>query len=127
MRLFGLKENKESPSKLCERVMSFFSEALQVDLTDSELQMVHRASSKIPTGNIRFQNLLEKELVWAAAKAKARVGDGIRWNDSNISVFPDMTKEVRSQEEIARAECSFHIGIPGRSSFYVEGRKGELY
>ena len=106
VRIFGLKENKESPSKLRERVMSFFSEALKVDLTDSELQMVHRASSKIPTGNmpprpviIRFQNLLEKERVWAAAKAKARVGDGIHWNDSNISVFPDMTKEVADKRK----------------------------
>ena len=83
---------------------------------------------------IRFQNLLEKEHVWAAAKAKARVGDGIHWNDSNISVFPDMTKEVADKRKQftevrkkLRAECSFHIGIPGRSSFYVEGRKGELY
>lgn len=101
VRVFGLKEQKDSQVKLRERLINFFTDALGVEVAESDLQMVHRVSYEMPSGNkpprpviVRFQSYLVKERVLAAARAKARVGEGIQWNDSKMSVFPDMTKEV---------------------------------
>lgn len=51
VQVFGLKEQKESQIELRERLMDFFTAALVVEVAESDLQMVHRVSYEMPSGN----------------------------------------------------------------------------
>lgn len=139
VRIFGLKEKKGSQVRLRERVGNFFANALGVNVAKSELQMVHRVPSEKSEDEeapprpviVRFHSFLEKERVMTAVKAKARMGTGIQWDDCNVSVFPDMTREVanrRKQFNDARKKLHelnvrFTFALPATLRFTWMGKK----
>lgn len=83
LRLVGVKELVEN-GKPRDMVRAIISETLGIDLSETELQRVHRTSAPLPNQDqpprpivMRFQNYLEKERVLAAARQHARGGGGI--------------------------------------------------
>lgn len=138
VRIFGLKEQKESQTKLSDRVLGLFADALGVTMAKSELQMVHRVpsegsdeSNKPSPVIVRFQSFLEKQRVMTAVKSKARFGNGISWENSNISVFPDMTKEVADKrkqftdvrKKLHDLDTRFTLAFPATLRFTWKGKK----
>ncbi|KAK7906782.1 hypothetical protein WMY93_015394 [Mugilogobius chulae] len=100
LRLMGVKEHAEN-GKPRELVRGIISEALGINLSESELQRVHRTSGPLPNEDqpprpfvMRFHSYLEKEKVLAAAIQRSRGRRGIMWNDCKISFFPDLTRDV---------------------------------
>lgn len=91
LQLIGLKEKSEAD----------FSEALEADISETELQWVHRSLGPVPEENrpprsiiMRFHSFLKRERVMAAVRAKVRESSGITWRGSKISLFPNMTRDV---------------------------------
>lgn len=100
MWLFGLTEHFGNKIKLRECVKQFLSEALGEELGESEMEMVHRFLTKVPSEGalsrsviIHFHSFL-KQYSADAVRMKAGECGGIQWDGSKLSLFADMTKDV---------------------------------
>lgn len=137
LRLIGLKERSEN-GKLRECVRLIFSEALGVDVSETELQRVHRSLGPMPEENrpprpiiMRFHSFLERERVMAAVRAKVRGSGAIMWKGSKISLFPDMTRDVAEKrrqftavrKRLHELDIRFTLAYPAVIRFTWKGER----
>lgn len=113
LHLVGVKEMAEN-GKPRELVRAIISEVLGIDLSETELQRVHRTSGPLPNEGLpprpfvmRFHNYLEKERVLAAARQHSRGADWIQWKGGRIS-FPDFTKDVMKRKRFTEVRRKLH-------------------
>lgn len=137
LRLIGLKEKSEN-GNLRECVRLILSEALDVDISETELQHVHRSLVPMPDENkpprpviMRFHSFLERERVMAAVRMKVREGGSIMWRSSKISLFPDMTRDVAEKrrrftavrKRLHELDIRFTLAYPAVIRFTWKGQR----
>ena len=93
IRVVGVKERLEN-GKPRELVRNIISEALGIELQETQLQRAHRSFGPPPDDDqpprlliIRFHSYLERERVLAAARQRYRDKRVIIWNGCKISFF----------------------------------------
>ena len=93
IRVVGVKERLEN-GKPRELVRNIISEALGIELQETQLQRAHRSFGPPPDDDqpprlliIRFHSYLERERVLAAARQRYRDKRVIIWNRCKISFF----------------------------------------
>lgn len=137
LRLVGVKERAED-GKPRELVRAIISDALGINLSETELQRAPRSPGPLPDEGqpqrpivARFHSYLEKERVLAAARQRYRDKGGIVWNGGKISIFPDMTRDVverrRKFTDIRRKlhdlDIRFTLAYPATLRFTCKGER----
>lgn len=133
VRLLGLKEGTEG-NNLIACVEKILSEGLNMDIDNEfEIERAHRSPGSRPDDGqpprlvmIRFLRSTARD---KALKA-ARENGGAVWNGCNISLFPDMTKELAERRKtfttarqlLHDRNVRFRLAFPATLQFTWNGR-----
>lgn len=132
-------DRTERKVNLRECIRLILSEALDVDISKTKLQHVHRSLVPMPDENktpcpviMRFHSFLERERVMAAVR-KVRGGGRIMWRSSKISLFPNMTRDVAekfSGSQRSEIGCtswiSVYAGVSCSNMLHMERTVSEM-
>lgn len=133
IRLLGLKEGKEGNNiKTC--IKNILSEGLGMDIDNEfEIERAHRSPGIRPEENkpprlvmIRFLRSSARDKVLKAAREKG----GATWSGCNLSLFPDMTRDLAESRKAFTAakqllhakKVKFTLAFPATLRFTWMGR-----
>ena len=96
IKLIGLKEGKETGNAMNDYIKKILNEGLGLQGDEYEIERSHRSGGPKPGDNqpprmilVKFLRYTARQKVLTAAKKER----GIRWEDSTLSIYEDMTKE----------------------------------
>lgn len=133
VRLLGLKEGIEGDN-LIACVEKILSEGLNIDIDNEfEIERAHRSPGSRPDDGqpprlimIRFLRSAARDKALKAAREKG----GAVWNGCNVSLFPDMTKELAERRKtfttarqlLRDKNVRFRLAFPATLQFTWKGK-----
>lgn len=133
VRLLGLTEGKEG-ANLKECIAKILSEGLSMDVdSDFEIERAHRSPGSWPDDD-QPPRLIMIKFLRPSARDKvlktARENGGTVWSGCNISLFPDMTKELAERRKafstakrmLHDKKVKFRLAFPATLGFTWRGR-----